>query len=86
MSSTVIEEIIGRTVEDAVRRAVEPLRSEIERLRGGSGVVLVSLPEAARRLGVDLRTVQRRAKDGRLEVEIVGGERMARLPASLVAP
>ncbi len=78
-----LEEQIASTVEAAVRRAVEPLRVELERLRGGDGTVLVSLPEAARRLGVDLRTIQRRAKDGRLEVVLVGGERMARLPAAL---
>lgn len=70
-------------LEATVRRAVEPLRVELERLRGGNGTVLVSLPEAARLLGVDIRTVQRRARDGRLETEMVGGERIARLPASL---
>lgn len=66
-----------------IRAAIEPLRLELERLRSGDGAVLVSLPEAARRLGITLRSVQKRAKDGRLQVEIVGGERMARLPASL---
>lgn len=80
------EEAIAQTIEAAVERAIAPLRLELERLRGGDGTVLVPLPEAARRLGVDLRTVQRRAKDGRLEVEMVGGERMARLPATLVPP
>lgn len=72
-------------LREVVREAVEPLRLELERLRGGDGTVLVTLPAAARRLGVKLRTVQQRAKDGRLTVEIHGGERLVRLPASLAA-
>lgn len=78
-----LEEHIAEVVAAAVARELAPLLLELERLRGGDGTVLVSLPEAARRLGVKLRTVQERAKDGRLQVEIVGGERLVRLPASL---
>lgn len=79
-----LEETIAETVEAAVRRAVEPLRVELERLRGSNdGGVLVSYPEAALRLGISLRSVQQRVKDGRLSVEMVGGERMVRLPAAL---
>ena len=73
-------------VEEVVRRALAPVRAELERIRSGDGYVLVPLQEAARRLGVDVRTIQRRAKDGRLEVVLVGGERMARLPAALAPP
>lgn len=79
-----LEEHIAEVVAAAVARELAPLRAELERIRaGGDGSVLVPLPEAARRLGVKLRTVQQRAKDGRLEVERVAGERMVRLPAAL---
>jgi predicted DNA-binding protein (UPF0251 family) len=78
-----LEETIAAAVRAAVRQELEPLRLEMERLRGGDPHVVVPFPEAARRLGVDVRTVQRRAKDGRLEVVDVAGERMARLPAGL---
>jgi excisionase family DNA binding protein len=73
------EEALGALLD----RALAPLRLELEKLRGGDTYVIVPFSEAARRLGVDVRTVQRRAKDGRLEVVEVGGERMARLPAGL---
>lgn len=78
-----LEEAFAEAFAEVLRRELEPLRLEIERLRRGNGTILVPLPEAARRLGISLRTVQQRAKDGRLQVEIVAGERMARLPASL---
>lgn len=78
-----LEAIIAESVEQAVRRAIEPLRLELERLRSANGPELVPLPEAARRLGITLRAVQQRAKDGRLTVEMVGGERMVRLPAGV---
>ncbi len=81
-----LEDLIAEAVEPAVARALAPVLVELERLKGNDGMVLVSLPEAARRLGVDIRTVQRRAKDGRVEVVEVGGERLARLPASLLPP
>lgn len=68
-------------IEAAVARAVAPLRAELEALRGERGGVVVPFPEAARRLGVSLRAVQRWAKAGRLEVVPVGGVRMVRLPA-----
>jgi len=64
-----------------VQEAVAPLRLELERLRSDSErSTLVSLPQAARRLGVTLRAVQRWAKDGRLDIVPVGGLRMVRLP------
>lgn len=69
-------------LEAAIRRAVEPLRLEIERLKGEKIPELVSLEEAARRIGVSKRTVQRWVKERRdgLEEEWVGGARMVRLP------
>lgn len=73
------EAMLADLVRQAVREAVEPLRLEVERLRGDRAT-LVPFPEAARRLGVSLRAVQKWAKDGRLEVVPVGGLRMIRLP------
>jgi hypothetical protein len=78
-----LEEIIASAVREVVRAEVAPLRLELERLRAVNGPALVTLPEAARRLGITLRAVQQRAKDGRLEVAMVGGVRMARLPAEV---
>lgn len=59
------------------------IREELARLHGASGHVLVPYPEAARRLGVSLRSVQRRARDGTLPVERIGGIPHVRLPAAL---
>lgn len=78
-----LEDTIREAVREAVRSEVAPLRLELERLRGGQGDVLVPFAEAARRLGLSLRSIQQRVKDGRLSVEVVGGERMCRLPAGL---
>lgn len=75
---------LAQLVRDAIRAEVAPLRLELERLRGDRAT-LVTLPEAARRLGVTLRAVQRWAKDGRLEVVQVGGVRMVRLPEGAAA-
>ena len=66
-------------------RVREILREELAKALGGAGYVLVPLPEAARRLRTSLRTVQRRVKDGSLEVEPVGGIPHVRLPAALAA-
>lgn len=66
-------------LEEIVRRAVEPLRVEVERLRG-AGEPQVTIPEAARRLDVTTRAVQRWLKDGRLELVLAGGVRMVRWP------
>jgi excisionase family DNA binding protein len=64
-----------------VRREVEPLRLELARLSGNQGGDLLTLPDAARRLGVTSRTVQRWAKEGSLEVVRIGGSRRVRLPS-----
>lgn len=77
-----LEQILADAILERIRPELERLRVEIERLRGDRAT-LVALPEAARRLGVDVRTVQRWAKDGRLKVEEVGGKRMVRLPDGL---
>ena len=58
---------------EEVARTVEPLRREVERLRA-------SASEAAARLGVTLRSVQRWLRDGRLEAVPAGGVRMVRWP------
>jgi hypothetical protein len=68
-------------VRSLVREEVARLRLELERLRGVQAPALAPFPEAARRLNISLRAVQQRAKDGRLQVELVGGVRMVRLPA-----
>lgn len=69
--------------EDDVRamidQALTPLRLELERLRGAAGPELMTTAEAARRLGVTQRAVQRWASDGRLTTEMVGGVRLVRL-------
>ncbi len=76
-------DLLTRDDLEKLRDEVAELRLTIERLGGSNSPTLVSLPEAARRLGVTLRAVQRWAKDGRLEVVPVGGARLVRLPAGL---
>jgi hypothetical protein len=76
-----LEEIIAEMVEAKLEAKVAPLRLKLERLTAAAGPELVPFAEAARRLGKTVRHVQRCAADGRLQVEIVGGVRMVRLPA-----
>lgn len=75
-----VSEVI-RLVEDSMRRAVreelEPLRRTLAELRGDDRDWL-RVGEAARRLGVSARTIQRRIKDGTLETQEFGGVRMVR--------
>lgn len=70
---------LAQIVEAAVARAVEPLRAEIARLRAANEPQ-VTIPEAAARLNVTPRAVQRWLKDGRLELVQAGGIRMVRWP------
>jgi excisionase family DNA binding protein len=57
------------------------LRAELERLHARRpGGELLTLPEAARRLKKSLRTVERWAKNGQLQVVPIGGARYVRLP------
>jgi excisionase family DNA binding protein len=79
-----LESMIAEAVAARLQPQLDALRAEVAQLRG-CAPELVPLPEAARRLGVDLRTVQRWAKDGSIEVEQVGGVRLIRLPAGVRA-
>jgi excisionase family DNA binding protein len=66
-------------LEARIRAAVEPLRAEVERLRAGAPGP-ISQDDAAQRLGVSRRAVQRWLADGRLELVRVAGVRMVRWP------
>ena len=57
-----LEQSLTAAVEQAVRRAVEPLRLQLEKLRAEQQAEAVSVKEAARRLGVSARTIQRMIK------------------------
>lgn len=74
-----LEERIAQVVEETVRRAVEPLREEIQRLRAANEPQ-ITIAQAAERLSVSTRCVQRWLKDGRLELVMAGGIRMVRWP------
>lgn len=69
---------------DEIERAVAPLRAELARLRAERQDGPITVSQAATRLGVTVRAVQRWLKDGRLEVVPVAGVRMVRWPP--VAP
>ncbi len=79
-SSSDVGQAIRDLVADEVARAVAPLRAEVERLRAAASDGMVTQDEAARRLGVTRRAVQRWLRDGRLEVVAAGGVRMVRWP------
>lgn len=79
-----LEEQIAQAVEAAVGRAVEPLRVELARIRqhrAEQDEAPVTMREAARRLGVSLRTVERRVACGDLESVQTGRARRVRLPS-----
>jgi excisionase family DNA binding protein len=82
---TPVAVLTGEQIADIVRREVEPLRLELEKIRGVGGGELLPMPEAARRLGVSPRTVQRWVKSGSLEVVRIGGSRRVRLPGGSMA-
>jgi excisionase family DNA binding protein len=70
-----IEDTLGAVVEAKLapfRLEVGKLSSEIEALRRALPPMLVSMAEAARRLGVSLSTIKRRARDGSLPVRRFG--------------
>lgn len=70
-----IEETIAAVLEAKLaplRAEFGRLRVEIESLRRALPPVLVTLPEAARVLGLSLSTVRRRVKDGSLPVRSFG--------------
>lgn len=74
-----LEGLIAAAVESAVARAVAPLVAELARLRAANDPQ-VTIHDAAARLGVTPRAVQRWLKDGRLEPVQAGGVRMVRWP------
>ena len=75
--------IPAEELEELIRRAVEPLRLQVERLGADRPDGAVTISEAARRLGRTVRHVQRCLRDGRLEeMAPVAGVRMVRWPSS----
>jgi excisionase family DNA binding protein len=60
------EETVSAAVETSVRRAVAPLEQEIARLRAAVEQRGVTEQEAAERLSVSVRTIQRRIARGEL--------------------
>ena len=81
-----LEQTLTAAVEQAVRRAVEPLRQELEKLRAEQHAEAVSVREAARRLGVSARTVQRMIRRGELQSVRVGGARRVQIHSLLSPP
>jgi excisionase family DNA binding protein len=70
---------IEETISAAVAASVTPLfaelrriSAELETLRRALPPQLVTLPEAAQRLGLSLATVRRRVKDGSLPSQRIG--------------
>jgi excisionase family DNA binding protein len=70
-------------IERKVREAVAPLRADLERLRAGASDGFVTQDEAARRLGLRRRSIQRYLQDGRLEAVVIGSRKMVRWPPYL---
>jgi excisionase family DNA binding protein len=68
-------------VRAAVRAELVPLRAALERLEVERRRDPVSIPEAARRLGVTVRSVNRWIRDGSLKVVPIGGLRYVVLPS-----
>jgi excisionase family DNA binding protein len=67
--------ITDEQLQALLERALEPLRGELARLRAQIEAEGVSIPQAAKRLGICERTVKRRIKDGTLPSTRVGGAR-----------
>jgi excisionase family DNA binding protein len=67
-----------------IRRELEPLARQLAELRRHAEDEAVTVQEAARRLRVTRRTIERRIRDGSLPSVKVGGSR--RVPLSAVLP
>lgn len=70
-----VDETIAAAVQAQVSPVLVELRrmtAEIEALRRALPAQLVTMAEAAKRLGVSLATVRRRVKDGTLPVQRIG--------------
>lgn len=63
-----------------IARAIEPLRVQLERLQADRSSDPISIPEAARRLGVTVRSINRWIRAGELKTVQVGGVRRVMLP------
>lgn len=61
-----LEETIATLVEQAVSRAMAPVAEELQRLRAEKEEAGVSYEEAAQRLGVSKKTIQRKVRSGEL--------------------
>jgi excisionase family DNA binding protein len=75
-----VGEVLAAALEEMVEARVAPLRLELEKMRAAAAPGPVTTDEAARRLGVTVREVQRRLKDGRLTPAFAGGNRMVAWP------
>ena len=80
-----LEAAITEAVRQAVRQEVEPLRRELLAIRQERDAEGVSPAEAAKRLGLSVRTVNRRIRDGLLPSIRVGGARRVLLSGTLSA-
>ena len=72
-------------LEQLFVRALEPLRQEVAALREARESEAIPLHEAARRLGVSTRTIQRMVSRGELTSVKVGGARRVHV-SGLLAP
>lgn len=82
MSVSVLTE---EQLRELLGRAVEPLLRELAELKAAQRAEAVTIAEAARRLSVSTRTIQRRVRDGSLPSILVGHSRRIQL-ASLLLP
>jgi excisionase family DNA binding protein len=74
-------------LEAAISRAVEPLRRELAEIRRGFSEerILVTQPEAAARLHLGLRTIQRMVAAGEIPSTVVRGRRRLDISGHLPA-
>lgn len=79
-----LEATLAELVKQAVSEAVAPLKDEIARLRCAQEEEGISIEEAAQRLHVSRRTIERRVKSGDLPSVKMGGS--VRIPLSAVLP